>query len=582
MAQQAKSLNILKKSLFNKLSKLKDNDTAKKYVDRLDLSKAIQVKNPSNRSYQVHNANCSVHGIVQPFAKKRCADNNVLDHPCEECRYELKGRRGVSIKNANGRSLDAIKSLPNLFSNILISDTNEDRIYKQTEYIDVECRIHKCKTKSLITSLRDGKTSCPKCAYSRSVEANKKNVKTGKDNSLTLDFDLVADRIFKKSDGKFILKEYRLNGKKSLIHCTEHGIDFQQPVSDIFRFNGCPKCKKWKVSYLEEKLIKFFNDHDIKFIHEDSSKIKRSFIKDNKKYTVSYDLDFFLPDFNIGIECHGNYWHSELSGKSAKTVEIDYLKANGLKHKEIDRIKYNECKKQGITLLIFYEDEIIDKFHQVSNMILSKCKLLTNNRIFARKTEAYYYTFDSDDKETNHFISEFFNVNHIQGICRFKYATLLTYNEEIVSIMLFNDIISHRGVTASKEDIELVRYATKDTVVGGASKLLKHFLTNYKYKEDLKRIVSYSDLRYSIGNMYEQIGFTMTLKGKPDYFYVSPKENFMIRHTKSNFQKSKILAKSNKNIMVYHSDKTEYELCYINEFYRIWDLGRAKWELIIN
>ena len=64
---------------------------------------------------------------------------------------------------------------------------------------------------------------------------------------------------------------------------------------------------------------------------------------------------------------------------------------------------------------------------------------------------------------------------------------------------------------------ELIRYCTigSFSVVGGASKLLSYFR-----KHNSGSIITYADRRWSIGNLYEKLGFTFIGNSEPNYYYV--------------------------------------------------------------
>lgn len=92
---------------------------------------------------------------------------------------------------------------------------------------------------------------------------------------------------------------------------------------------------------------------------------------------------------------------------------------------------------------------------------------------------------------------EFLDKNHMQGACQSKYQYGLYYNDELVSIMTF-------GKSRFKKEFELTRFCNKlnVTVVGGASKLLRHFLQDHV---EIEEIISYADRRLSTGNLYDKL-----------------------------------------------------------------------------
>jgi hypothetical protein len=53
-------------------------------------------------------------------------------------------------------------------------------------------------------------------------------------------------------------------------------------------------------------------------------------------------------------------------------------------------------------------------------------------------------------------------------------------------------------------------------IIGGASKLLKYFIKSIKSK----RIISYADRDWSLGELYYKLGFDMLYETDPDYKYI--------------------------------------------------------------
>src|SRR5690606_8212220 len=120
------------------------------------------------------------------------------------------------------------------------------------------------------------------------------------------------------------------------------------------------------------------------------------------------------------------------------------------------------------------------------------------DKIFGRSTDIR----EIDNKEAKSFLE----INHIQGGINCKTNIGLYYNEELVSVMSFGGLRKNLGSSSKEGVYEMYRFCNKlnTTVVGGASKLLKYFINEYKPKE----IVSYADRRWSQGELYEKLGFT--------------------------------------------------------------------------
>ena len=86
-----------------------------------------------------------------------------------------------------------------------------------------------------------------------------------------------------------------INSKtKICIICSEHGEFWQRP-NDHLNGNGCPKCCESK---LETYIRNILKNKDINFIYE----YKPVWLKTD---IGQQSLDFYLPDYNVAIECQG-------------------------------------------------------------------------------------------------------------------------------------------------------------------------------------------------------------------------------------------------------------------------------------
>ena len=186
---------------------------------------------------------------------------------------------------------------------------------------------------------------CPKCA----------NIATGNRCKLNkLSFINKANQIHNyKYDYSKI--DYVNMKSKILIICPEHGEFWQIPTHHISMKCGCPKCNR---SHLEEKIERVLIENNINFEYQ-----KRF------KWLNRQSLDFYLPEYNIAIECQG-----EQHFKS-----IDYFggKSRFQKQLKLDKQKKELCDKNNINLL-YYTDfnksdkDIIKTIDELLNIILKK------------------------------------------------------------------------------------------------------------------------------------------------------------------------------------------------------------------
>jgi hypothetical protein len=255
------------------------------------------------------------------------------------------------------------------------------------------------------------------------------------------------------------------------------------------------------------------------------------------------ELDLYLPEYNLAIEFDGIYWHSEKQGKSKKY------------HLE----KTQECLKQNIQLLHIFENEWSDvnKREIWKSIILGK--LGKHSRVFARKT--ILKTVSKIEEKA------FLEENHLQGSVGSQIAIGLYLEEELQCLMSFG-----KNRISSDVEWELLRFSSKKgvSVVGGASKLFKYFLNNFT-----GGIVSYSDRRYSLGNMYSKLGFTFSHFSEPNYFYF---KHPLTLESRQKYQKHKLP----KLLENFDSSLTEVENMKANGYNRIFDCGNSVWKLVRN
>jgi len=285
-------------------------------------------------------------------------------------------------------------------------------------------------------------------------------------------------------------------------------------IYDRVRLNNiectiCNPVNSYSTSGKEIQLINFIKEN-----YSDTT------ILNNRNIISPYELDIYLPDLNLAFEFNGIYWHNELN-----------------KHKDYHKMKSDLCKERGIQLMHIWEDDWNYKQNIVKSMILNKVSK-TNNKIFARKTKI-------NKISDNNLVRNFLNENHLQGFVGSTTKIGLFYEDELVSLMLF---------TNRKNEIELVRFCSKSntTIVGGASKLLKYYINNYSDK-----IHTFSDVMYSNGELYENIGFVKEYDLRPDYYYVVDGK----RKHKFNFRgkNEKIRMLENKIYKIYDAGKVKYK-----------------------
>ena len=253
------------------------------------------------------------------------------------------------------------------------------------------------------------------------------------------------------------------------------------------------------------------------------------------------ELDMYDCNIKVAVEYCGLFWHNE----GSYTPRL----------KDYHNNKRIACEKQGIRLITIFEDEWVNRQEQVKNFLLSVIHKPTI-RLYARKCEIR----DIEIGVAKYFIDTY----HIQASSALTYKAFGLYsNDELIGVMSFG---RH---PADKKTIVLDRlcFKTGVSVVGGASKLFKHSIPWLK-SQDLETLISWSDNRWSQGNVYIQLGFELARDGAPDYSYVDMNKRF--------HRVSKISQK--KNNTKCPDGMTELQWANARGLHRIWDCGKKRWE----
>ena len=136
-------------------------------------------------------------------------------------------------------------------------------------------------------------------------------------------------------------------------------------------------------------------------------------------------------------------------------------------------------------------------------------------------------------------IKEFLEKHHIQGAGSPGFANItLELDKEIFAVMTFSK--SRKGVGGGRigGPVELLRFCTDgSSIPGAASRLFSHFLKKHSPSE----IISYCDLRWGTGDVYEKLGMTKIGRTDPNYWYITNCNNLLIREHRYKFTKHKLV-----------------------------------------
>ena len=315
----------------------------------------------------------------------------------------------------------------------------------------------------------------------------------------------------------------------------------------------CPFCGEHPVGANPSSLGSQY-EHEI-------AKIYSNFTEHNYRpeWMNGMEIDLYDPVARVGIEFHGLKWHSDYH-RDGRTLHSD---------------KADMAEKAGIQLIQVYESEWVQK----KECVLDKLDAIFHRdmkRVQARKLSLRILDSRKDHAEASAFMDE----NHIQGTAPFQWGVALMDGNEMVAACFFRYGTGYAsgGQTAGTAKYwELNRFATKlhVCVQGGLSRCISAFR---KAHSEVHEIFSFADRRWTCPtrSAYSSSGFVEAGRQAPNYMYTDLHASHPLKN-KQFMRKSNIL----KNYPeVYSEDKTEYQMASELGYYRIWDAGKIKYQII--
>ena len=214
----------------------------------------------------------------------------------------------------------------------------------------------------------------------------------------------MIDSVLQKNATKY---DYSIFNKEALDELMQEGIEKVQEkcglsISCIYKYFR-------KIEYVYNK--KNRSSYEQSIVNYLKTIVDTDIVTNSRKIISPYELDIYLPEYNLAIEFNGTYWHSV-----DKDI-IDYRHIN----------KTNMCEEKGIHLLHIFEHEWIkDNGISWKTFILS----ILNNDII-----------DIDECTIEPFDIDTYN----KCITSFDYSNSYTivYNNEHIGIIDYNTSMVH-------------------------------------------------------------------------------------------------------------------------------------------
>ena len=460
---------------------------------------------PYRNNYDKIPITCPKHGVFWQDAA-----GHLVGHGCPECDKETHGNKSKPQEELIGRFIERAKGVH--------GDLYDYSKIKKFERYDVPVPIvcNKHGEFNQRPSNHINGCGCPKCGEEKAVEKKLMGV-----SSFIEKANIVHGGKYDYSKVDF----ERAN-EKTVIICQKHG-EFTQAPSNHLQGAGCPKCAN-QISKGEDELSEFISSLGFTVKRRERNIIK------------PYEIDILVEEKMIGVEFDGLIWHSERFSEPKSQLNKTELAQNA-----------------GYRLIHVFEDEWLKKKEIVKSRLKSIFGV-TDKKIFARKCDVR----EMKVEESRKFLDE----NHLQGNTGATDRFGLYCKNELVAVMTFGKQRKSLGGKSTEGVYELVRFCPKMgiSVVGGASKLLKHFIRT----RCPKKIITYADKRWSDGELYFALGFQWTHDSKPNYFYV-------VNHSRENrfkYRKDRLIAEG------YDPSKSEHEIMLERGVYRIYDCGAMVFE----
>jgi len=553
------------------IAKNKQEEFNKQYINGLLNENRIKLLEPFTGAKKHHTMECLVCGHIwraTPISKRR--------------NYKIYGKGGCPQCNTTTRDTGYKKireqNLKKLKDRGIVVLTKD---YDGRTYLDYDNNPHKkIKVKNLNcghifecspSNLLNAKTECAICGPQNRA---KPLIQWSKNNSKEWKKTAGEWEIYRNSAHELTRLEYNKNkhiinpknlprGKAGVVgayhldhivpvrFCFDNNIPLEV-CAHISNLQMCP----WRDNISSRNHIKGSLPPMFLQYVESGKRIKKLANSLKVQILPNAKLFYQLDDINITL-------YDKKSKVGIVIIPLDKSFAN----MKTAHLSMKTMQKNNIKPFIIFEDELNKDFivNKIEHYLGKSNKNI--HRIHGRK--CIIKQIESKEK------SKFLNTYHIQGNDKSQISYAAYHEDELVAVMTFTKPRPLLGYKDPDRSVyadmwELSRFATNTNyrIPGIASKLLSTF----KNENVWEKIISYADKRWSVGNLYDVLGFTMEKSNPPDYFYIVDG----IRKHRWNYRKDKL-----KEILSnYDPNITEYENMENAGYYRLWGCGTLRYVLI--
>ena len=134
-------------------------------------------------------------------------------------------------------------------------------------------------------------------------------------NDLATTNPSLADEWHPTKNGDFTPRDIKANSNNKVWWMCEKGHEWEATINSRNQGCGCPHCCKEKGTSFAEQTLYFY-----------CNKITTAI---NRHVELGKEIDIYLPDYKVGIEYNGSYWHENKDLKDKEKIE--YLCNKGIR-----------------------------------------------------------------------------------------------------------------------------------------------------------------------------------------------------------------------------------------------------------
>lgn len=286
------------------------------------------------------------------FVGEYCGVQTKLHLKCNKCGHDWKTTTYNNLKKSDRNSHNCNKKNPTLKKNKHVDSTQiinklEKKLkntflkflsFDENGYIGyakthVLLKCTKCNSvnKYSFKYVMSNNISCKSCEYNGKI-SNEKAIKNINEKCKILEYTFLG---FKTNNNTYDGKDTRLILKCNKCGYTWDTTTYSRFIKQIIKCKECSNC--WK---MEKEIEHMLKKNSIRYIHDCRTKTLPWL-----KYKKSLSLDFYLPEYNIGIECQGKQHFEPV---------LNFGGEKGFKETvERDKRKLLFCKENNVKLLYY-------------------------------------------------------------------------------------------------------------------------------------------------------------------------------------------------------------------------------------